>query len=351
MLNKRRRLPITGKPAGRNHTNVKRIKPQRARRIIRRYHFLNSSRKKLLHLLKFQDDKTTIDIEKLRASNSDFSAGYDELTIGGNNDLDDDKEEQLRRDLLTMHTHKQDIPWLWNLLGRVEKTLSNKGNTLSNYQHASLSGQDSSRGGDSSKLLVRWMRELIDSGEQERYRGMSALEIGSLSNKNMISKVGIFNPVVRIDLNNSNDEDGIIKQDFMERPLPKNESEKFDLVSCSLVLNFVPTPIERGNMCRRFEVFLKDHSVPNRSSYVFIVLPLPCVANSRYMDSPHFIQLMTSLGYEVVKQHMSRKLCYYLFKRVPGKRVTANGPQFHRKIKIHDGPNMNNFSILLPHQG
>ena len=349
MLNKKKRLPITGKPAGRNHTNVKRIKPQRARRIIRRYHFLNSSRKKLLYLLKLQDDndKTNIDIEKLCASNSDFSAGYNEF---GNGDLDNDREEQLKRDLLSIYTHKQDTPWLWNLLGRVEKTLSERGNTLSNYQSASLSGQDSSRGGDSSKLLVKWMRELIDSGEQERYRGMSALEIGSLSNKNMISRVGIFNPVVRIDLNNSNDDDGIIKQDFMERPLPRDDSERFDLISCSLVLNFVPTPIERGNMCRRFEVFLKKHSVPNRSSYVFIVLPLPCVANSRYMDSPHFIQLMTGLGYEVVRQHMSRKLCYYLFRRVPGE-GERNDLQYYRKIKIRDGPNMNNFAILLPHQG
>jgi 25S rRNA (adenine2142-N1)-methyltransferase len=38
----------------------------------------------------------------------------------------------------------------------------------------------------------------------------------------------------------------IFEQDFFERPIPTLEAEQFDVISCSLVLNFVDDPQERG---------------------------------------------------------------------------------------------------------
>lgn len=41
---------------------------------------------------------------------------------------------------------------------------------------------------------------------------------------------------------------GIVEQDFLQRPLPSDDSAQFDIISCSLVVNFVPEPKDRG-MC------------------------------------------------------------------------------------------------------
>ena len=79
------------------------------------------------------------------------------------------------------------------------------------------------------------------------------LEIGCLSPYNAISTSSIFDDVVRIDLNSQNSL--ILEQNFMDRPLPQKESEKFNLISCSLVINFVPSPKERGEMLLRITKF------------------------------------------------------------------------------------------------
>jgi hypothetical protein len=69
------------------------------------------------------------------------------------------------------------------------------------------------------------------------------LEIGALSPKNYAAKQPyvINSP---IDLNSQHPD--ILAQDFLKRPLPNTDDERFDIVSCSLVLNFVPEPRDRG---------------------------------------------------------------------------------------------------------
>jgi 25S rRNA (adenine2142-N1)-methyltransferase len=69
------------------------------------------------------------------------------------------------------------------------------------------------------------------------------LEIGALSPDNFAARQSYIENTP-IDLNSRHPH--ILKQDFMERPLPRIQEERFDLVSCSLVLNFVPLAEERG---------------------------------------------------------------------------------------------------------
>lgn len=69
------------------------------------------------------------------------------------------------------------------------------------------------------------------------------LEIGALSPKNHAAKQPYINNTP-IDLNSQHPD--ILAQDFLQRPLPKTDEDKFDIVSCSLVLNFVPEPRDRG---------------------------------------------------------------------------------------------------------
>lgn len=114
------------------------------------------------------------------------------------------------------------------------------------------------------------------------------LEIGSLSTKNACSTSGVFD-IERIDL--FSQEDGILEQDFMERPLPKFEKEQFDIISLSLVLNFLPTAVDRGDMLKRTCQFL-DQRAPrampeklhDNFPALFMVVPANCIMNSRYMN-------------------------------------------------------------------
>jgi len=116
---------------------------------------------------------------------------------------------------------------------------------LDAYQKASIQGQSLSRGGDSSKVLVTWLAELgLTAGKAHGVGGVERLrmlEVGSLKVDNACARSGLFE-MVRIDLNSQHAD--IAQQDFMEREVPKGsemlERDGFDVVSLSLVVNYVP---------------------------------------------------------------------------------------------------------------
>ncbi|CDO93224.1 unnamed protein product [Kluyveromyces dobzhanskii CBS 2104] len=332
----RRKKSITGKLVAKQ---VPKIKPSKARRIIRRFHLLIQKRRVIcskLQCLIVEDDEeaNAISIEKFFKKNKSLRQSY---MVGKNSTRLDPNLEELLVRAQNVNSSRQ----LCELLGYICREIDEDGG-LKNYQMASTVGQDSNRGGDSSKLLVKWCKEL----SLDKTMGMNALELGSLSAKNNISTCGIFNPVVRVDLN-SNDTVNIEKQDFMERPLPENESEQFDLISCSLVLNFVPTPIQRGQMILRFQHFLKR----NQKTYLFIVMPLPCLANSRYMTKERFNEMMNCLGYREVRYKAAKKVAYWLFnfeKSDDFNHTNTGMSRFTKKVKLADKPGMNNFAIIIP---
>src|SRR5690606_5794984 len=93
---------------------------------------------------------------------------------------------------------------------------------IESYQEASLQGQRQDRGGDSSRVLMQWLQPCLSSQGGDSSRRLRMLEVGALSTQNVCSKSGHFD-IERIDLNSQ--EEGILQQDFMERPLPGNEFE------------------------------------------------------------------------------------------------------------------------------
>ena len=123
----------------------------------------------------------------------------------------------------------------------------NRTGGLQSYQKASIQGQATDRGGDSSKVLVDWLSDVKDAIKAAKPK-MTLLEVGALSTQNACSKSGLFE-VTRIDLNARTE--GITKQDFMERPKPKKDEDKFDIISLSLVLNFDGEPEDRGKMLKQ----------------------------------------------------------------------------------------------------
>lgn len=221
------------------------------------------------------------------------------------------------------------------------------------YQAASKQGQAKDRGGDSSKILVDWLQQsqLLHPNTRSRDSAemapLECLEVGALSTANEISKFPSVINMTRIDLNSQGP--GIEKQDFMERPPPTTDDERFDIISLSLVLNYVPDAPGRGEMLKRVTEFLRPRSSrvsPDEPTTVlpalFLVLPLPCIQNSRYIDGELLLHIMVSLGFTMRHNKITPKLCYYLFT------LTTNPtPTKVQKKKIRDGPTMNNFCIIV----
>ncbi|KAK5077149.1 25S rRNA (adenine2142-N1)-methyltransferase [Lithohypha guttulata] len=237
---------------------------------------------------------------------------------------------------------------------------------LAAYQAASLTGQDKDRGGDSSIKLVEWLRKRGLIGQQSNTdpgQDLRVLEIGALSSQNAISRLvgkGVRD-VKRIDLH-SQDKSTIEEIDFMDLPIPLHDEDKFDIVSLSLVLNYVPDVAHRGNMLRRTRDFLRKLSTlsetdkdeqearepakDTRLPCLFVVLPLPCLSNSRYMTHEHFLSIMQHLGYESIEKHNSQKLAYMLF-RLDHVQQQRDKSTVFKKIELRPGGERNNFAIVL----
>ncbi|KAF8539098.1 putative methyltransferase-domain-containing protein [Trichophaea hybrida] len=212
---------------------------------------------------------------------------------------------------------------------------------LEKYQNASIHGQSSQRGGDSSKLLIQWLNE--DKAAARGKGSLKLLEVGSLSPNNAVSKYPLFT-VTRIDLHSQHP--CIETQDFMERPLPTSEDQKFDLISLSLVLNYVPDPADRGEMLRRTTQYLRtlnteDPLFPS----LFLVLPAPCVTNSRYLNEKRLGEMMESLGYTLVKRKLSPKLIYGLWRL--NNLVLAQKKTKWKKEEVNAGKTRNNFAVTF----
>jgi len=215
------------------------------------------------------------------------------------------------------------------------------------YQLASLEGQSKERGGDSSVVLMQWLQPIIGSVKRSGTK-LRLLEVGALSTKNACSNAGIFE-IQRIDLHSQGE--GILQQDFMERPIPNGDADQVDIISLSLVLNFVPSPVGRGDMLRRTCQFLdtcaraeSEEQLRHTFPALFMVLPAPCITNSRYMSEERITCLMASLGYIMLHFKQTAKLVYYLWQL---RDEPSPEDQDFAKKQVNPGPARNNFCVVL----
>jgi 25S rRNA (adenine2142-N1)-methyltransferase len=220
-------------------------------------------------------------------------------------------------------------------LSDLEKEIT-EGGGLERYQEASIAGQLDTRGGDSSKVMMEWLHELMP----QRTRGLRLLELGCLRIDNACSRSGFFDFIERIDLHSQHPD--ILEQDFMDRPLPKSDEDKFDAISCSLVVNYVPDPKVRGDMLVRTATFLRTISHLSPFPCLFLVLPAPCVRNSRYFDEKTLLNILDCIGYKLVESKETSRICYWLLKLDKKPKIKP----FRKRI-VNDGRNRNNFTIVL----
>lgn len=155
-------------------------------------------------------------------------------------------------------------------LARINEDLSRLGG-LEVYQRMSAAAQDNERGGGSEKILIDWLRDIWQrsstSGRKLRYdtdrwplhpppfcqRSHSRfascieyrlLEVGALTPNNYRS-CSSWLECTSIDLHSRHP--SIQEQDFLLLDEDENH-EQWDVISLSLVLNFVPRPKERGEL-------------------------------------------------------------------------------------------------------
>ena len=239
----------------------------------------------------------------------------------------------------------------------IQKSIDSHGG-LAKYQAASLLGQSNDRGGDSSKVLVRWIQNYLANDASRKtldQEGRSSsplrlLEVGALSPINACSQSKLFK-MTRIDLRSLHP--SIKRQDFMKRPLPAGEDDVFDVISLSLVLNCVSDPSQRGDMLRRTCQFLRQDTdkkeLENSASSafypsLFLVLPASCVTNSRYLTEERLNMIMESMGYTILRRKLTKKLIYYLWRYDPTK---VDDRAKFSKVEVKPGRNRNNFAVVL----
>ncbi|RXW24927.1 hypothetical protein EST38_g938 [Candolleomyces aberdarensis] len=177
-------------------------------------------------------------------------------------------------------------------LSQIQKRIDELGG-LERYQHMSAVGQKDDRGGGSHKILIGWMKELgLHRGGGDAVGKLKLLEVGALLPDNYQSCSSWIDNHP-IDLNSRHP--AILQQDFFLLD-PQANSEKWSVISLSLVVNFVPEPKDRGRM------LLMAHSMLVPDGHLFVALPLPCLSNSRYLTFEHFEAVMNVVGFTKVKE-------------------------------------------------
>ena len=91
------------------------------------------------------------------------------------------------------------------------------------------------------------------------------------------------------------------------------------------------------------DILLHAHSYLKPAGYLYLVLPLPCLTNSRYMTHERLEGILATTGWAKAKQHDSAKLTYWLLKRSEGER----DGKVWKKEEVRKGVRRNNFCIVV----
>ncbi|KAG6379242.1 nucleolus protein [Boletus reticuloceps] len=230
----------------------------------------------------------------------------------------------------------------------VEQAIDQLGG-LAAYQRMSSIGQGKDRGGGSERVLIKW---LIGMGMSKRHdKGpLSLLEVGALRPDNYAS-CSSWITATPVDLRSTHP--SIIEQDFLTMNVDEH-TERWDVISLSLVVNFVPDPKDRGSfLIARItrphvlagRMLILAHTFLRPSGLLFLALPSPCVENSRYMSFERLQSLMSTIGFVGMetKWRQGGKMAYWLYRKTRGEGTLE---KFQKKSVCRQGAR-NNFCIVL----
>ncbi|KAI0048199.1 nucleolus protein [Auriscalpium vulgare] len=202
------------------------------------------------------------------------------------------------------------------------------------YQRMSSIGQGKDRGGGAEKVLLRWLRDRrMDKGKGKQ----RLLEVGALKPDNYATAVAWLD-VTPIDLHSRHPQ--ILEQDFLAMSMEEHRGQ-WDVISLSLVVNFVPNPRDRGRMLSLAHAMLRTDGL------LFVTLPLPCVMNSRYTTLDHMKSLMHTVGFSQLEERWKQggKMAYWLYRKAEA--ALPGDGRFDKRRVLMSGAHRNNFVILL----
>ena len=204
------------------------------------------------------------------------------------------------------------------------------------YQQASKLGETRYGSFNSAKWVIKQLKAfnvrpgLKPNMTEVANDKLRLLDVGALDNN--YQKHGKWIQCTAIDLNPQSSK--VVKADF----LTFDDKEKYDVIVMSLVVNFEGDVHKRGNMLRKCQKLIVGQG------YLFFVLPLPCLKNSRYLNEDLLISMMESLGFDVCISHKSKKLSFFMFRKT--RQIQAKVNSFPKQV-LRKGKNHNNFAIVL----
>ncbi len=163
--------------------------------------------------------------------------------------------------------------------------------------------------------------ELLDASKRTtRVRVKKGIKEASSKNQNeqeqQYENVPMYNINVRaIDLRSSHP--NIEEMDFIKMPV-MNEIENcgsFDCIVCSMVLNCVTTPEERGTMLTLLYKQLRPGGL------CFFTIPKLCLNQSKFMNRTLFEEILTdALGFEIIEdlKKETPKVAFWVLRRSAG---------------------------------
>jgi ubiquinone/menaquinone biosynthesis C-methylase UbiE len=169
--------------------------------------------------------------------------------------------------------------------------------------------------------------------------------------KNTSSRGGPRLSVRAIDIHSMH-EGRIEEADFLTMPLLPDDP--FDVVVCSMVLNCVATPADRGRMVQRMFSCLQ----PN-GGVLFLTLPKTCLHLSPFINRPLFEDLLRTVGFDVtVHTKDSPKIAFFVATRTqkedgslppPPDAAPVDPKKWTKLTKIYRGSKYrNSFAVILP---
>jgi len=98
----------------------------------------------------------------------------------------------------------------------------------------------------------------------------------------------------------------IEEADFLKLPFSSSTSQLYDVIVCSMVLNCVTTPKDRGEMLARLFHFLRP------GGFLFLTIPKLCLTQSPYINRGEFLRLLgkTGVGFQVEETKESPKVAF-----------------------------------------
>lgn len=148
--------------------------------------------------------------------------------------------------------------------------------------------------------------------------------------------------VKAIDLNSMHE--GIEKADFLRFPLVHSDpAMRYDAIVCSMVINCVTTPEDRGLMLARLFLQLRPGGL------CFFTLPRLCLNQSAFLTPELFQSLLAkAVGFELLETKESPKIAFYILRRPVEETCSRNLDRWKQQKVIRKGPKFRNqFSVVL----